>query len=135
MVIYNGSVEEYQSVIKQILSSVSAENIAWISLGTFRFMSDLKPLIQKRFSESRIVYGEFITGLDGKMRYFKPLRIDFYREIVSCIKRIAPDVLIYFCMEDEEVWEKTVGFIPEDRGGLPLLLDQSAARCCDLRVG
>jgi len=135
MVIYDGSPEEYKSVIDQIFSFISAENVVWISLGTFRFMPNLKPLMQKRFSRSRIVYGEFITGLDGKMRYFKPLRIDFYRKIVSWIRRAAPDVLIYFCMEDAEVWEKTIGFVPDDRGGLPLMLDKSAARCCGLRAG
>lgn len=134
MVIYDGSVQEYQAVIELIFSHVSAENIVWISLGTFRFMPDLKPVIQKRFSGSGIVYGEFITGLDGKMRYFKPLRIDFYRKIVAFINKKAPDVLVYFCMEDQEVWEKTIGFTPEERGGLPALLDQSAVRCCDLQV-
>ena len=93
-------------------------------------MPDLKSVIQYRFKDSRIVYGEFITGLDGKMRYFKPLRIKFYRQIISWIKKIAPNVMVYFCMEDDEVWDKSFGFIPADQGGLSHMLDKRAIIQC-----
>ncbi|MBT9438783.1 MAG: DNA photolyase [Desulfobacterales bacterium] len=132
MIIYDGCEEDYRKVIEQLFSHVSSENIVWISLGTFRFMPSLKSIIKKRFPDSKIIYGEFITGLDGKMRYFKPLRIELYKKIVSYIRSIAPDVLIYFCMEDDEVWKKSLGFIPSERGGLPKMLDESAARHCGL---
>ncbi|MDD2388784.1 MAG: DNA photolyase [Desulfobacterales bacterium] len=132
MVIYDGCETEYRQVIEGIFSHVSANNIAWISLGTFRFMPDLKQTIQKRFPDSTIVYGEFIPGLDGKMRYFKPVRIRLYRKIVSWIKEIAPEVVVYFCMEDDEVWKKSTGFLPSEKGGLPKMLDESAIRVCGL---
>ncbi len=132
MVIYDGCEEDYRQVIEQIFSHVSSDNIVWISLGTFRFMPSLKPIIQNRFPDSKIIYGEFILGEDGKMRYFKPLRIDLYRKIAAWIREIAPDVLIYFCMEDDEVWEKSLGFIPSNRGGLPRMLDESAIKLCGL---
>jgi spore photoproduct lyase len=106
--------------------------MVWISLGTFRFMPPLKAIIEDRFPRSKIVYGEFINGLDGKMRYFKPLRIDLYRKIISWIRELAPDVRIYLCMEDEEVWEKAFGFTPSEMGGLHRMLDDSAAIHCDL---
>jgi len=132
MVIYDGCEADYRHVIEQIFSHVSPKNIVWISLGTFRFMPDLKQTIQKRFPESNIVYGEFIPGMDGKMRYFKPVRIQFYRKIVSWIREIAPEVTVYFCMEDDEVWQKSTGFLPADKGGLPKMLDDSAIRVCGL---
>ncbi len=132
MVIYDGCEEDYKQVIRQMFSYVSADNIVWISLGTFRFMPSLKPIIQQRFPDSKIVYGEFISGIDGKMRYFKPLRIALYHKVASWIKEIAPDVLVYFCMEDDEVWEKSLGFVPADHGGLPEMLDESAVRHCGL---
>ncbi len=124
MFIYNGCEEEYRGVVEKLFSSVSSRNIVWISIGTFRFMPSLKSIIQKRFSESKIIYGEFIPGLDGKMRYFKPLRIELYRKMISWIREYAPEVLIYFCMEDDEVWQKSMGFIPQDLGGLPKMLRQ-----------
>ena len=132
LVIYDGCEEEYASVIEQLFSHISSENIVWISLGTFRFLPALKPIIQKRFPNSKIIYGEFISGLDGKLRYFKPLRIDLYRKIVSYIRAYAPDVMIYLCMEDDEVWQKSLGYVPSDYGGLSKILDKSAARHCGL---
>ena len=130
MVIYDGCVEEYTAVVEEIFQFVSPANISWISLGTFRFIPSLKSIIQKRFPESKIPYGEFVPGMDGKMRYFKPLRIELYRAVVSKIKQIAPEVCVYFCMEDDEVWRKSMGFTPKEKGGLPFMLDQSALRVC-----
>jgi spore photoproduct lyase len=97
-------------------------------------MPSLKSIIQKRFPDSKIVYGEFIPGLDGKMRYFKPLRIALYRKMISWIKELAPQVLIYLCMEDEEVWQKSLGFIPNERGSLSTMLDESAMKHCGLKL-
>ena len=55
-----------------------------------------------------------------------------YRRMVSCIKAYAPHAMIYFCMEDDEVWQKSLGFIPSERGGLPVMLDNRAALHCGL---
>ncbi|MDY6951135.1 MAG: DNA photolyase [Thermodesulfobacteriota bacterium] len=130
LILYEGWEKDYRRLVKELFKSVSADNVVWISLGSFRFMPSLKRLIQKRSPRSKIVYGEFVPGLDGKMRYLKPLRIRLYQKIVGWIKELAPDVVVYFCMEDNEVWEKTLGFVPDDAGGLPKMLDKSAARHC-----
>ena len=131
MIIYEGCEEEYRDVIHQIFSQVSPAHVIWISLGTFRFMPGLKTIIENRFPDSRMVYGEFITGLDGKIRYFKPLRIHLFEKMVAWIREAAPDVLVYLCMEDDEVWEKAFGFKPMERGGLSRMLDERAAlHCC-----
>jgi len=132
MVIYQGCENDYRDVITRLFTIIPPDRIVWISLGTFRFKADLKPVIEKRFDASTIVYGEFIKGLDGKMRYFKPLRISFYRMIIAHIRSIAPDVMVYFCMEDDEVWYQSFGFTPKEKGGLPFMLDSSAERHCGL---
>ncbi len=133
MVIYDGCGAEYCEVVEMIFQHVSPENVAWISLGSFRFMPALKQIIARRFPESTIPYGEFITGLDGKMRYFKPLRIALYKRVAARIKSCAPEVLTYYCMEDDKVWAETLGFIPEEKGGLPKMLDRAAIRVCNLK--
>ncbi|MCP3921147.1 MAG: DNA photolyase [Desulfobacterales bacterium] len=135
MVFYDNCHEEYKDVVRQIFKNVSPENVAYISIGSFRFMPDLKQIIQKRFKESTLVYGEFIHGLDNKMRYFKPLRLKMYQAIVSEIKLLAPDVLVYFCMEDDEIWEKTFGFVPDKDEGLSKMLDKRVAKLCGLNKG
>jgi spore photoproduct lyase len=135
MIIYEGCESDYMMVIEKLFSHILADNIAWISLGTFRFMPALKSIIQKRFPKSKIIYGEFVPGLDNKMRYFKPLRINLYKKVAAVIKSLAPEVLVYFCMEDEEVWHKALGYSPADRGGLPRILDERAAYLCQLKLG
>jgi spore photoproduct lyase len=132
IVIYEGCEADYVSVVQRLFAAVRPEQIVWISLGTFRFMPGLKPIIQERFPRSRLIYGEFITGLDGKMRYFKPLRMQIYRAMAAAIHAQAPDVCVYLCMEDDEVWQDALGFRPADRGGLTRMLDEAAMRHCGL---
>ncbi|UCD89587.1 MAG: DNA photolyase [Desulfobacterales bacterium] len=130
LIIYDGCEIDYKQTIKELFSLISPNNIAWISLGALRFMPPLKPIVEKRFPKSKIMYGEFVLGLDGKMRYFKPIRIALYRKMVSWIKEYAPHVCLYFCMEDDDVWKKSMGLIPSDHGGLPKMLDERAIRVC-----
>ncbi len=134
LIIYDGCEEDYGRAIKRLFSHVSTDNIAWISLGTLRFPPSVKNMIQKRFPGSKIIYAEFIKGPDGKMRYFKPLRINLYQKIIATIRDHAPDVALYLCMEDDEVWQKSLGFIPEDVGGLSYMLDMRAVKLCDLNL-
>jgi spore photoproduct lyase len=66
------------------------------------------------------------------MRYFKPLRIAMYQRLAAVFRQIAPDVTVYFCMEDEEVWVKTFGFFPGKPKALAHMLDRAAADRCGL---
>ena len=132
IVIYEGCEAEYIQVIERLFSEISPDSVVYISLGTFRFIPLLKRIIQKRFEDSDIVYGEFITGLDGKMRYFKPLRIRVCKAIYEAIRKMAPSVTVYYCMESETVWRETMGFYPGE-DGLSGLLDQSVAKHCGVK--
>jgi spore photoproduct lyase len=134
LILYEGCEEDYRRLVRRLFSSISPGSITWISLGSFRYMPSLKPIIQQRFRKSKIVYGEFIPGLDGKMRYFRPLRIELYRKMAAWIRELAPEVTIYFCMEDEDVWKQALGFVPAGRGGVGKMLDKSAARHCGLMI-
>jgi DNA repair photolyase len=134
MIIYQGCEDDYKKVVHSIFSHVSPESIVWISIGSFRFMPQLKSIVEQRFPSSTMPYGEFILGLDNKMRYFKPLRIHLYKTLIDMIHEYAPHVFIYFCMEDEEVWEKCMGFFPQKEGELGHLLDKSAAAHCKLNT-
>ncbi|MFH1076239.1 MAG: DNA photolyase [Pseudomonadota bacterium] len=130
---YKGWEEDYKKVIDRLFQMVDAAGIVWISLGAFRFMPDLKDIVTRRFPGSRLFLGEFVSGLDKKMRYLKPIRMEMYQRMVEWITSYAPDACIYFCMEDEMVWEKTLGFTPSEKGGLARMLDRSAAKHCDLK--
>jgi len=108
--------EGYAEIISSLFASIEPNQIAWISLGSLRFPPHLKPIIQKRFPKSRIIYEEMIRGKDGKYRYFKPLRIELYRYIIDLIRRNGgKEVPLYFCMESKEIWEKGLNKKPRDK--------------------
>lgn len=108
----------YESVVENLFKFVSGDRIAWISLGTLRFPPALKAVIQKRFPGSNLVYEEMIRGMDGKMRYPKPLRISMYQHIYNCIRTYHSDVFVYFCMESPQVWDRVTGRHPGDNAEL-----------------
>ena len=113
LVFYPGWEEDYGQVIEKMLLAVPARRIRWISLGSLRFPRALKPVIERRFPASPIICGELIRGRDGKLRYFKPVRLDLYRKIAGFIKDFGGGrIPVYFCMEDAEVWEKGLGRKP-----------------------
>ncbi len=118
----------YWELIQQIFSYVDGSRIAWISLGTLRYPPRLREIIQSRFPESRIVYEEMIRGLDGKMRYPKPLRVEMYRWVFAWLKENAPDIFVYFCMESPEVWDRVMGMHPESNEELDSWFAESLHR-------
>ena len=130
IIIYPGAAEEYKKAVRKIFEYVSPENIVYISIGTFRFMPDLKDIIKKRFEKSKIWCGEFFPGTDNKMRYLKPLRIDIYKQIHDEFMKIDKNLCLYFCMEDDVVWERVFGYEPKAKGGLPVILDESVKNHC-----
>jgi spore photoproduct lyase len=132
LLIYDGCEQEYEAVVHRLFDTLPAASVVWISLGSLRFMPALKPIVARRFPRSDIIYGEFVPGLDGKLRYFKPLRIELFRRVAAAIRARAPDTTVYLCMEDDEVWQRALGFTPDQRGGLPRMLDRAAVRHCGL---
>ena len=111
--------EEYESVIERLLKMVSPKKIAWISLGSLRFPPSLKQIIQERFPRTKIIYEEMIKGLDGKLRYFRPSRLDLYKRIIRCIKENGGEkVPLYLCMESETIWRDALGWVPRGKEGL-----------------
>jgi spore photoproduct lyase len=120
---YKGWKEDYCDVVDRIFSSLDPKAIIWISLGCLRFMPQLKETIKERFPQSNIIYDEFITGLDGKKRYFHPIRVDMYTAVSQRIAAHNPDVLTYLCMESDGVWQKALGRSPAASEGLRRWLD------------
>jgi spore photoproduct lyase len=118
----------YGEVLDRLFDAMDSRRIVWISLGAFRFMPDLKSVIQTRHPRSKIVYGELIRGLDGKMRYFREIRVELFRFMLDRIRNADPDLCVYLCMEGEDIWRDVFGFSPEEKGGLPLMLDQAVLR-------
>jgi spore photoproduct lyase len=123
LILYPGWEDGYEAVIDALFTAINADRIAWISLGSLRFPPALKEIIRKRFPESRIIYEELIRGEDGKLRYFKPLRLRLYNTIVDRLQRRARDrVPLYFCMESGEIWRKVLKKRPKGKEAIEYYL-------------
>ncbi|MBN2125093.1 MAG: DNA photolyase [Deltaproteobacteria bacterium] len=114
----------YREALDLLDRHVDPRGIIWISLGCLRYMPSLKPIIRRRHPRTRILDGEFVPALDGKMRYFKPLRIEAYAWMREQLEAWGGDAGLYLCMESDEVWEKGMGWSPRDGDGLSAHLDR-----------
>lgn len=131
IIFHPGWQEGYRQTIDRLFAAVPARSIVWISMGALRFLPGLKSIAGERFPTSRFFHEEFVPGLDNKFRYFRPLRTEMYRHLARCLEsRMDPDTCLYFCMESDEIWQEVLGFVPEEKGGLPAMLDRAAAKKC-----
>jgi len=127
LIIHSGWQEGYRHTIQALFKAVPAAAIAWISLGALRFPPSLKEIALTRFPQTPIYRHEFIDGLDGKRRYFRPRRVELYQFVYQELQKfVTPDTCVYFCMENDEIWRQVMGFSPEERGGLAAMLDRAA---------
>ncbi len=119
--------DEYARTMDLLDHFVDPSKVIWISLGCLRYMPSLKGVIRKRFPESHILDGEFVPGLDGKMRYIKPVRAEMYSFMKKKLAQWGMESGVYLCMESRDVWQKALGWSPENSDGLSDYLDRRAA--------
>lgn len=121
---YPGWKEDYLRTLDLMDHYMDPKGIIWISLGCFRYMPVLKSIIRRRHPKTGILNGEFVRGMDGKMRYFKPIRMDIYAFMTSRIEAWKKDSGLYLCMESDEIWNRSLGRSPVDSLGLARYLDE-----------
>jgi len=115
---YPGWEKGYARTIEMIFDYLQPRQIAYLSLGSFRCMPDLKDYIARNWPDSKYIYEEYVTGRDGKLRLLRPLRIKQFDLLVRLLRRCGLDKQIYFCMESDEVWKRVLGYTPAQLGGL-----------------
>ncbi|MBN1946250.1 MAG: hypothetical protein JW797_11280 [Bradymonadales bacterium] len=119
MIVHDSWQEGYPAVARRIFETVPAGRVAWVSLGSFRFHPPLLERVEHRFPGSRITLGELTLASDGKIRYFKPIRIGLYQILWKAIREAGgPDPFVYLCMELPELWRRVAGHVPEPDYGL-----------------
>jgi len=120
--------KKYDALLQTLTRRIPESEVLWISLGSLRFPPFLKKIIEERFPKTKITTAEFVKGLDGKMRYFRPERVKLYRHIYAGIRKRWKNVFVYFCMENRTVWRDVMGFAPEHNAHLDFLFHESIAR-------
>lgn len=131
---YPGWEADYEPFIEQIFSVLAPEDVTYMSMGSLRFAPSLKKVVQQRFPKNRLMLAELFPGADGKIRYFKPLRMEMYAKMAGWIRRFTADPRLYLCMEGQEVWRTAFGMAPACNAAVEQLIqgtDQSRGRAPD----
>jgi len=123
MIYYPGWEDGYRDTVDKIFKYIRPENIVWISLGALRYPAAFDQVIRGNHPESAIVLGEVLPGRDKKLRYFRPLRTQMFRQMNNWIKSYSPKVLMYLCMESKTVWEQAFDRAPANSAELKRILD------------
>jgi len=100
VIYFKGWESEYERTIGLLFSKIKPENIVWISIGTFRFKPELKPIIENRFPDNGILDEELLPGFDDKLRYPYGLRYAMYKFLMGVFKKYSKKIPIYLCMEE-----------------------------------
>lgn len=115
---YPGWREGYAEIVDRLAETVSPRDIAYISLGSFRFLPELKACIEARHPQATYIHEEYIRGLDGKQRLLRPLRVEQLRFVARRLASRGFDEQLYLCMESDDVWRAALGRTPAEQGGL-----------------
>jgi spore photoproduct lyase len=124
LIFYDGWEEGYRETVFSLFKRIDPKGIMWVSLGGFRYPSQLKAVAQERFPNTKIFLGELFPGRDGKFRYFKEIRVEMYRKMGAWLREVDPDLFIYLCMESKEVWEEVFGWAPSNSHHLNQLFEK-----------
>jgi spore photoproduct lyase len=123
IIFFPGWEEAYRRTMERLGELGPAADVVWVSLGALRFLPPLRSLIFSRFPHSRLGAEEMVRGPDGKLRYFKDLRVEMYGLLRDELAKVFPAAQLYLCMESPRVWREVFGYAPEEEG-LPRLLDR-----------
>jgi spore photoproduct lyase len=113
LIFFPGWEKAYRRTVERLGVLNSAADVAWVSLGALRFLPPLRQIIFSRFPHSRLGSEEMVRAPDGKLRYFKNLRVEMYGRLREWLAEVLPAVQVYLCMESPRVWREVFGFAPE----------------------
>jgi spore photoproduct lyase len=69
-------------------------------------------LIHQRFPQSRVAAQEMVRAPDGKLRYYKSIRVEMYGRLCQYLSETVPEMQPYLCMESPRLWQEVFGFTP-----------------------
>jgi len=118
----------YDEMLDKLYSKIKPQQIAWISMGTLRYPPEMKDRILAAYPNTVLPFGEMVRGLDGKMRYARPIRVPLYRRIYQKLTAVDLPPFIYFCMESQDVWQEVTGSTPDSNAHLDYMFAESLDR-------
>jgi spore photoproduct lyase len=90
----------YQELLEE-LDQFSTKDVAFLSVGLFRYMPDLGAVIRQRFPFHPVMSGEFFMDQDGKYHYLRGIRSQMYSAFRSWLSRWQLEVPVLWSMEPD----------------------------------
>jgi len=129
----DGWESSYAEVVEKLKGAIDPGNVAWVSLGAFRFTGKLAAVIRERFPGSGLLAGGFAKCSDGKYRYPEELRVRAYKLLWEKLKSWSDDFPVYLCMEAPAIWEGATGERAPTPAELSRILDERAQSMSTIR--
>ncbi len=128
LVMLEGWQEAYRGLLEELFRCLDPRQVLWVSMGALRYPRSM----HQAMVEAGLGLGEMVPGLDGKMRYLRPLRAEMFRTVAGWIRELGGrEPLVYLCMESPEVWEEALGFAPGNMAELDELFQQRIKKYWD----
>ena len=112
LIAYPNAERDYVQLIVQLLDTISAKDISFVSIGGLRMTPALRSAARKRFPTDAMLCGEEVLAHDGRYRTFAPLRLRLYRALVERFEKSGASIPTYLCMESASVHERVFGAAP-----------------------
>lgn len=109
IILYQDWESDYYNLIQLLREKIDPEKVVWISMGGFRYHLHFRDVLREKFPEEMMTVYEMFPGIDGKYRYFKPLRIKIYNFMYQQLHEIFKKAYIYLCMETNYMWKEITG--------------------------
>lgn len=98
---FDGWSEAYGKLLND-LAQFKKENVAFLSVGLFRYMPDLGSMIRRRFPYHDILTEEFFPDQDGKYHYLRTIRKEMYARFQEWLQAWKEHVPVFWSMEPED---------------------------------
>jgi spore photoproduct lyase len=108
----DGWEDAYAGLVKQVFAKLDPGRIESCVIGALRLQQRLKEIIEERFPDSRLTLDEFVQCADGKLRYFRPMRVEMYRKMIGWLKGVDAKLPVELCMETPEVHRDLAVLLP-----------------------
>ena len=112
IIAYENAERDYGVLIDELLSTIPADRISFVSMGALRMTPELRNAARRRFPNDPMLLGEEVLGADGRLRAFGALRVRLYRAMQDRFERAGAKIPAYLCMENSAVHQRVFGVVP-----------------------
>jgi spore photoproduct lyase len=109
MILYRGWHGEYTSLVGQLMTRFSPDEIEFLSLGVLWLSPPVVRGIRHRGGESKVLQMPLIADPGDRLTYPQETRVEMYSGVRDALKPWGDQVYLFLCMETPAVWEAVFG--------------------------